>query len=45
MNDSPDNLMADTTVSARVEYIVKYTMYRFSLVVSAIDVQGRSIAL
>jgi hypothetical protein len=34
INDTPDSLMADTTVSASVEWIVKYTIHKFSLVVS-----------
>jgi hypothetical protein len=37
MNDAPDNLIADTTVKASVEYIVKYAIHKFSLVVSAIN--------
>jgi hypothetical protein len=30
----PDSLMAGTTVNASVEYITKYTVHKFSLVVS-----------
>ena len=36
--DASDSLIADTTVSASVEYIVKYTIHKFSLVVSAINI-------
>ena len=35
MNDTPDSLMADTTVNARVEYTIKYSIHRFSPIVSA----------
>jgi len=38
INDVPDSLMADTTVSANVEYIMKYTNHKFSLVVNAINI-------
>jgi hypothetical protein len=34
--DASDSLIADTTVSASVEYIVKYTIRKFSLVASTI---------
>jgi hypothetical protein len=34
----PDSLIADTTVSDNVEHITKYTIYKFSLVVSAINI-------
>jgi hypothetical protein len=38
MNDTPDNLIADITVSASVEWIIKYTVHKFSLVVSAVNI-------
>ena len=39
INEAPDNLIADTTVSARVEQIAQYTIHKFSLVVNAINIQ------
>lgn len=38
MNDAPDSLMANTTVSARVEYTIKYIIHRFSPIVNAINI-------
>ena len=38
MNDTTDNLIADTTVGASVEQIVKYTIHKFSLAVGAINI-------
>lgn len=38
INDTPDNLIAVTTVSANVEYIAKYTIHNLSLVVNAINI-------
>ena len=38
INAAPDSSIADTTVSASVEYIVKYTSHKFSLVVNAINI-------
>jgi hypothetical protein len=37
IKDVPNSLMADTNVSANVEYIAKYTIHRFSFLVSAIN--------
>ena len=38
MTDTPDNLVADTTVSASVEQVIKYAIHKFSLVVSAVNI-------
>jgi hypothetical protein len=38
MNDTPDSLMADTTVSASVECTIKYNTHKLSLRVSAINI-------
>ena len=38
INDAPDSLIADTTVSVRVEQIMKYTNHKLSLVVNAINI-------
>ena len=38
MNDTPDCLMADTTVNASVGYSTKYTTNKFSLRVSVINI-------
>ena len=39
MNDTPDSLMADTTLSASAECTIKYTTHKFSLRVRAINIQ------
>jgi hypothetical protein len=38
MNDAPESLIADTTAGASVEWIVKYTIHKFLLVVSEINI-------
>ena len=40
MNDTPNNVIADTAVSASVEQIIKYTVHKFSLLVSAVNIQA-----
>ena len=39
MNDTPDSLMADTTLSVSVQYAIPYTTHKFSLRVSSINIQ------
>ena len=38
IKDVPDNLMANATVSANVEWVAKYAIHNFSPVVSAINI-------
>jgi len=39
MNDTPDNLIADTTVSASVQLIIKCTFHKFSLLLITVNIR------
>jgi len=38
VGDTPNSLIADTTVSAGVQHVAKYNTHKFSFVVNAINI-------